>query len=299
MNRTKASSSLPPIPELPDYQMESPTYSQSSCDTSETHWGAGSWAEQKIDEDYLPLLVKDTKLQLYFLRMELALRPFHPAAIQAEAVNLTREIVAKPTEIASSIQTVAETLARAGYRKVESSRSCALIALEVFYQLRSISESAGDSFRGCLIGAVMKVFEGYYLKVFLLCFLGRVYFTLLMIGQVNLWHLGGLNGLSSVDEEMINVAGFAGDLFALGLLSVGMVHGSILTNLAYANQVSTIHCRALHLFLLHAKASMGPLIGSEVLHRVRKQLVRCSRGPPMVYDTMAQLWVIVSFAEPA
>lgn len=98
---------------------------------------------------------------------------------------------------------------------------------------------------------------------------------------------------------MINVAGLAGDLFSLGLLPVGVVHGTILANLAYANQVSTIHCRALHLFLLHAKADMGPSIGREVLLGVRKQLVRCVRGPPMAYDVMAQLWVIVSFIDPA
>ena len=91
------------------------------------------------------------------------------------------------------------------------------------------------------------------------------------------------------------MAGFAGDLFALGLLPLEIVQGSILTNLAYANQVSTIHCRALHLFLLHAKFHLGPPIGSEILHHVRRQLVRCIRGPPMAYDTMAQLWVIVSF----
>ena len=98
---------------------------------------------------------------------------------------------------------------------------------------------------------------------------------------------------------MINVAGFAGDLFALDLLPVGMVHGRILANLAYANQVSTIHCRALHLFLLRAKAHMGPSIGLEALYHVRRQLIRCVRGPPMTYDRMAQLWVIVSFIYPA
>jgi hypothetical protein len=93
---------------------------------------------------------------------------------------------------------------------------------------------------------------------------------------------------------MINVAGFAGDLFALDLLPVGMVHGNILANLAFANQVSTIHCRALHLFLLHAKCHVGPSVGLEFLRHVRRQLVRCVRGPPMAYDEMAQLWVFVS-----
>lgn len=93
---------------------------------------------------------------------------------------------------------------------------------------------------------------------------------------------------------MINIAAFAGDLFALGLLPVWMVHDSIIANLAYANQVSTVHCRALHLFLLHAKAHTGPAIGLETLGNIRRQLVRCIRGPPMSYDRMAQLWVIVS-----
>lgn len=166
ISRTKLSFNLPPIPEHPDSQMESPAHSHSSCDTGDSHWGAGAWVDRSFDEVHLPLLVKDTKLQVYFSRMERALSTCHPAAIHAEAVNLTQDIVAKPTDVGSSIQTVAETLAKAGCRKVEYSRSCAFIAHEVLHQLRSISDSASDLFRGCLIGAVMKVFEGHYLKVF-------------------------------------------------------------------------------------------------------------------------------------
>lgn len=90
------------------------------------------------------------------------------------------------------------------------------------------------------------------------------------------------------------MAAFAGDLFAMDLLPARTVQDSIITNLAYANQVSTVHCRALHLFLLHAMAHVGPSIGLETLSHVRKQLIRCIRGPPMAYDRMAQLWVIVS-----
>lgn len=164
INRTKVPSSLPPIPELPDLQMESPTYSHSSSDTGDTHWSA--WTDQGVDEDYLPLLVKDTKLQVYFLRMEMTLRVIHHAAIHAEAIKLTRDMLTNSMDVGSSIQTVAETLARAGYRKAEYSRSCALVAHEIFCQLRSISDEASQSFRDHLIGAVMKVFDGYYLKVF-------------------------------------------------------------------------------------------------------------------------------------
>jgi len=93
---------------------------------------------------------------------------------------------------------------------------------------------------------------------------------------------------------MINVAGFTGDLFALDLLPVSMVHEHVIADLVYPNQVSTVHCRALHLFLLHAKAHIGPSIGLDVLGNIRRQLMRCIRGPPMSYDRMAQLWVIVS-----
>jgi hypothetical protein len=166
IGRANVSSSLPPIPEVPDSRMESPTYSQSSCDTSETHWSSGAWMDRRVDEDYLPLLVKDTKLQVYFMRMEKALSTFHPAAIHAEAMNLTGDMVANTTDVASSVRTTAETVARAGYRKVEYSRSCALIAQEIFYQLRSVSEHASEMFREFLIGAVMNVFDGYYLNVF-------------------------------------------------------------------------------------------------------------------------------------
>ena len=106
--------------------------------------------------------------------------------------------------------------------------------------------------------------------------------------------MGGLNGLDSVEAEMINVAAFAGDLFALGLLPVQVVLDKIIASLVYANQVSTVHCRALHLFLLHAKPHTGPSIGLDTLGRIRRRLIQCTRGPPMSYDRLAQLWVIVS-----
>jgi len=273
MNHAKVSSWPPSIPEALNSLMESPTISQFSSDTSETGSNPGTWADGYADEDQLPLQTKDPKLQAYFFRMEKALRTCHPAALHAEAVNFTREIVSEPADVQSSIRTAAKTLAKAGYRKVEYSRSCALIAREIFCELQSTSHDASISFRDCLIGSVMKVFNEYYLKV-------------------NLWHLGGLNGLDSVEEERMSIAAFAGDLFAVGLLPVWTVHEDIIANLAYANQVSTVHCRALHLFLLHAMAHVGPSIGLDTLSHVRRQLIRCIRGPPMAYDRMAQLWVI-------
>lgn len=274
MNHAKVSSQPILIPTPSNSQMESPVYYyQSSCDTSDASSSPGSWVDHQANEDRLPMQVKDPKLQAYFYRMQKALLTCHPAAIQAEAESLARDIVAKPTEVEPSIRRVAETLARAGCRKVEYSRSCALVAHEIFCRLRSTSFDASSSFRNCLIDEVVKVFDGYYLGV-------------------NLWHLGGLNGLSSVEDEMINVAAFAGDLFALDLLPAQVVEESILANLAYANQVSTVHCRALHLFLLHAKAHIGPSMGLGTLGHVRKQLIRCIHVLPMSHDRMAQLWVI-------
>lgn len=165
MSHTQASSRPPPTSEFPTSHMESPTLSQFSCDTSDTNSSPGAWPDQHIDQDHLPLQVKDAKLQVHFFRMEKTLRTCHPAAVYAEAVNLTKEIVAGPVDVASSIQTVAETLTRAGCRRVEYSRSCALIAHEIFCQLQSTSYDASISFRDSLIHAAMKLFEGYYLKV--------------------------------------------------------------------------------------------------------------------------------------
>ena len=165
MNHTRTPSYTLPTPTLPNFQMESPTYSQFSCDTSDTGSSPGSWMDHQANEDHLPLQVKDSKLQAYFFRMEKTLRVCLPAAVHAEAMNLTREIVAKPTDVACSIRAVAETLARAGRRKVEYSRSCALIASEIFRELRAISFDAGVSFRSCLVDAVMEAFDGYYLGV--------------------------------------------------------------------------------------------------------------------------------------
>ena len=165
MGHTKLSSRPPPIPELPNSLMDSPTSSQFSSDTSDTGSSPGGYMDRHVDEDRLPMQTKDPKLQVYFFRMEKALRTCHPAALHAKAVSLTQDITANHTDSASSIRTVAETLARAGCRKVEYSRSCALIAHEIFCQLQSTSHDASISFRDCLIGAVMKVFDGHYLKV--------------------------------------------------------------------------------------------------------------------------------------
>jgi hypothetical protein len=282
----------PQPPFTPKRHMDSPTISQYSSDTSDTGSSPGTYADWQAEEQ-LPLQPKDSKLQAYFYRMEVNLRTCHSAALQAEAANFTRDILAKPTDV-SSIRGVAETLAKAGYRKIEHSRSWALIAHDIFCQLQSTSHDASVSFRDSLVDAVMEVFDGYYLKV-IGCASQAVFH--LIINQVGLWHLGGLDGLSQVGEEMINVAAFVGDLFALDLLPVQMVHNRILSSLAYPNQVSTVHCRALYLFLLHAKAHIGPSIGLDVLGKVRRKLLECIRRLPMAYDRMAQLWVIVSYID--
>lgn len=150
---------------VPEFSMGSPTFSHFSSDTSETGSSPGACVDRHVDVDQLPLQTKDPKLQAYFFRMEKTLRTCHPNALHAETANLTRDIVANPTDIESSIRTVAEALAKAGCRKVEYSKSCAVIANKIFHQLRSTSHDAGASFAECLIGAVMKTFDGYYLKV--------------------------------------------------------------------------------------------------------------------------------------
>jgi hypothetical protein len=165
MTHTKVTSRPPPIPELPISPMDSPASSHLSSSTSDTGSSPGAWGDRYVDEDYLPLQIKDAKLQVYFFRMEKTLHTCHPAALHAEAVNLIRDIVANSADVESSIRTVAETLAKAGYRKVEYSRSCALIAHDIFCQLQSTSHDASISFRDCLIGAVMRVFDRHYLNV--------------------------------------------------------------------------------------------------------------------------------------
>lgn len=165
MSHTKTPSRLPTIPELPNSPMESPASSQFSSDTSDAGSSPGAYVDRRVDEDYLPLQTKDPKLQAYFFRMERTLRTCHPAALHAEAVKLMQDIVANTSGVESSIRTVVDTLVKAGHRKVEYSRSCALIAHEIFCQLQSISHDASISFGDRLIGAVMKVFDGYYLKV--------------------------------------------------------------------------------------------------------------------------------------
>jgi len=165
MNRTKIPSWPPPIPELPTSLMESPTSSQFSSDASDTGSSPGACVDRHVYEDHLPLMTKDPKLQAYFFLMERTLRTCHPAALHAEAVNLTRDIVAKPADVESSIRTVAQTLAKAGYRKVEYSRSCALVAREIFCQLKSTSHDASILFMECLTSAVVEIFDRYYLRV--------------------------------------------------------------------------------------------------------------------------------------
>ena len=165
MYHTKIPTWSPPAPELPSSLMESPSSSQFSSDASDTGSSPRACVDQHVYEDHLPLLAKDPKLQAYFFRMEKTLRTCNSAALHTEAVKLTRDIVAKPAEIESSIRIVAKTLAKAGYRKVEYSRSCATIAHEVFCQLQSTSHDASVSFMECLLDAVMGIFDGYYLGV--------------------------------------------------------------------------------------------------------------------------------------
>lgn len=164
-NHTKATPWSPSIHELPNSLIDSPASSQFSSDASDTGASPDAWADQHVYEDHLPLLTKDPKLQAYFFRMEKTLRTCHRAAIHAEAVNLTRDIVAKPADVETSVRMVATTLAKAGHRKVEYSRSCALIAHEIFCQLQSTLPDASTSFMECLVGAAMEIFDGYFLGV--------------------------------------------------------------------------------------------------------------------------------------
>lgn len=120
----------------------------------------------------------------------------------------------------------------------------------------------------------------------------------LTISQARLWRFGGLNGLSKV-EEMVGVAAFTGDLFALGLLPIQMVHDRIIRDLACPEVMSTVHCRALHLFLLHARVHIGPSIGLDVLGDVRRQLVEYTWSAPMGCDDVPRLWLIVSYIDQA
>ena len=165
MSQAKVSSWPRSIPKPPNSLMDSPTISQYSSGTSDAGSSPGTYVDRHVDEDRLPLQPKDSKLEVYFFRMRKNLDICHPAALYAEAVNLTQDILAKPTDVASSIRAVAETLVKAGCRKIEYSRSCALIAHEIFCQLQSTSHDASISFKDSLVGAVMKVFDGYYLKV--------------------------------------------------------------------------------------------------------------------------------------
>ena len=176
MSHAIVASRPPPATEPHNTLMESPTMSQYSSDSSDTGSSPGTHAGGRFDEDRLPLQTKDPKLQAYFFRMERALCTCHPAAIHAEALKLTQDILANPTDATSSIRTAAETLAKAGYRKVEYSRSCALMAYEIFCQLESISYDASVSFKDLLIGAVVKVFDDHYHKV--IAYASRVAFLL-------------------------------------------------------------------------------------------------------------------------
>ena len=164
MNHTKTTPWPPPIPELPSSLIDSPASSQFSSDASDTGASPGAWVDQHVYEDHLPLLTKDPKLQAYFFRMEKTLRTCHPTALHTEAANLTRDLVVKPMDV-ESVRTVAKTLAKAGYRKIEYSRSCALIAHEIFCQLQSTLPDASVSFMECLVGTVTEIFDGYYLGV--------------------------------------------------------------------------------------------------------------------------------------
>jgi len=164
-SQTKLTSWRYPIPEPPNSSMNSPTISRYSSGTSDTGSSPGTRVDQHVYENHLPMQPRDPKLQLYFHRMEKKLRTCHPTAIHTEAVNLARDILDKPADAGSSIRSVAETIVKAGYRKVEYSRSCALIAHEIFCQLQSTSHGTSISFRDSLISAVMEVFDGYYFKV--------------------------------------------------------------------------------------------------------------------------------------
>ena len=147
--------------------------SQYSSGTSDTGSSPGTYPSQCIEIDCPPLILKDTALQLYYIHMQKALRTCHPAALRAETSILTRGLRAEPDDSPR----VAKIIAKAGCRKIEYSRSCALIAHGIFCQ---VSPEEASLFGKSLVDAVMEVFESYYLGVTVCA--SRVTFIL-----TNLW----------------------------------------------------------------------------------------------------------------
>lgn len=127
--------------------------------------GTSDTADRYFKEDPLPLEVKDTHLQLYYVHMQWALRTCHPMLLGDEVSNLMDTLEVEGDHAESSIPRLAKILAQAGYQKIEYSRSCALVAYEIHRRVRSISPAASELFVRSLVCAVTEVFRGYYFEV--------------------------------------------------------------------------------------------------------------------------------------
>lgn len=147
--------------ELPNSRTESPATSRYSSRTSDTGSSPDTSLDQGVGKILLPLVVKDSKLQLHYIHMQKALRTCHPAALLAETSNLMPDLMAEPDDVASSMRRVAETLTKAGCSKIEYTRSCALIAHAIFCQVRSVSLEEAGLFGNSLVGAVNGLFNEY------------------------------------------------------------------------------------------------------------------------------------------
>lgn len=151
--------------ERSDSRMEPSAMFQYSSGITDTGSSLGIYADQYVEEDPLPRLEKDSTLQLYYIHMQRALRTCHPVALCAETSKLWEDVATKGDDVKVSMPRMAGTLAGAGCRKIEYSRSCALIAHGILCQVQEISPTGADLFVESLVGAVMEVFDQHYLKV--------------------------------------------------------------------------------------------------------------------------------------
>ncbi|KAI0938360.1 hypothetical protein AcW1_001896 [Taiwanofungus camphoratus] len=225
----------------------------------------------------IPLIPLDSHLQAYFLKMERTARnTCHPREIHTEAVRIVNTVGPRGLE---DIPRWVKTLFFAGIARLDYSRTIAVLVHDLLAELLWRSWQCNQLLRDELVNLARTAFCSSW-------------------DGTDLELLSGTNGIDPLGEtlertrtQMLNIAAFVGDLFALGVLPSTYMRDMV--TLLVCDPRSMIHCRALYLLLLRACPKTDEIFSEEFLLNCRQFLVwKASNDMLFVQNDMARRWLI-------
>ncbi|KAH9932347.1 uncharacterized protein B0H18DRAFT_952450 [Fomitopsis serialis] len=210
----------------------------------------------------------DIHMQAYFVRVQSTTRlTCHPLEMCGEARVISEALLdssADENKENLDFASWAHRLLHAGTERLSYSRTIAVVVREAIADLYWGDAQTGSELHLAFLKALTTAFFCSFFKT-------------------DLSFLDGVTGLDPISPvleptraQVLNIAAFVGDLYALGVLA-DTVMIELVSTLVYGLQ-SLTHCRALHLLLLRACTAATRGLPLSMLHHWRDVLVCTALG---------------------